>query len=62
MSTVGQGMLREAIERIGEEAVAAKLELSAISLESFRSGERPINDTFLLKLIDLLESIPKQQN
>jgi hypothetical protein len=61
MSSVGQSLLREAIERIGLEQVAAKLELSAHSLEALRSGERKVNDAFLLKLIDLVETLKKHQ-
>ena len=59
MSSVGQSLLREAIERIGFEQVAARLELSAHSLDALRSGERKVNDAFLLKLIDLVESLKK---
>jgi hypothetical protein len=62
MSTVGQQLLRTAIERIGYEQVAARLDLPAHSLDSLRAGERPINDAVLLKLIDLIESIPKGES
>jgi hypothetical protein len=60
VSTVGQQLLREAIERIGVEQVAARLEVSAHSLDAFRSGERSVSDAFLLRLIDLIESLSKK--
>jgi hypothetical protein len=60
MSTVGQRLLREAIERVGAEEVCRALNLSAHSLEAFRSGERRVNDAILLKVIDLLDRLPKR--
>jgi hypothetical protein len=43
------------------EQLAAKLQLSPVSIEAFRTGERQVNDALLLKLIDLLDSLPKQK-
>jgi len=62
MSTVGQSLLREAIERIGAEQVARALNLPGHSLEALRSGERPVHDAIMLRLIDLLDSLPKRDN
>jgi hypothetical protein len=61
MPTAGNRLLREVIERIGVEQVAAKLSLSPISIEAFKAGTRRVNDALLLKLIDLVDSLPKKQ-
>jgi hypothetical protein len=61
MPTVAQRLLRESIERIGAERVASTLELTPLSLESFRVGQRPIPDVILLKLIDIIDSLPKKE-
>ena len=60
MPTVGNRLIREVIDRIGVEELARRLELSPPSLEAFKSGERRVNDAILLKLIDLLDSLPKK--
>ena len=59
MPTVGNRLLREAIDRVGVEEVALKLQLSPVSLEAFRRGERAVNDAILLRIIDLLDGLPK---
>ena len=46
---------------MGLEEVATRLNLPPASLEAFRMGERPVNDALLLKLIDLIDSLPKKQ-
>jgi len=60
MPTVGNRLLREAIERIGLEAVALKLQLPPASLDAFRRGERRVNDAILLRVIDLLDSLARK--
>jgi hypothetical protein len=59
MPTTGNRLLREAIERIGLEEVALRLQLPPASLDAFRRGERLVNDAILLRIIDLLEGLPK---
>lgn len=61
MPMVGNRLLREAIAQMGLEEVATRLNLPPASLEAFRMGERPVNDALLLKLIDLIDSLPKKQ-
>ena len=60
MPTVGNRLLREAIDRIGVEQVATRLNLPPASLDAFRTGQRRVNDAILLKVIDLLDSLSKK--
>jgi hypothetical protein len=61
MPTVGHRLLREAIERLGPEETAARLGVTLMSLQSLRMADRKISDSILLKLIDLIDSLPKQE-
>lgn len=61
MPTVGNRLLREAVAQIGMDEVARRLEIPPPSLDAYSSGKRPVNDTLLLKVIDLLESLKNRQ-
>ena len=61
MPTVGNRLVREAVERAGAGYVARTLGISKELLDTFSSGKRPVNDTLLLKVIDLLDSLPQKQ-
>ena len=60
MPAMGNRLLREAISRLGVEQVALKLQLPPESLNAYRLGERPVHDALLLKVIDLIDSLPKK--
>ncbi len=60
MPTLGNRLLREVIDRIGVEEASRKLNLPPTSLAEYKAGLRPIADPLLLKIIDLMESLPKK--
>ena len=62
MPTVGHRLLREAIDRIGVEQVARRLNLSQANIQGMLKEPRKINDNILLRLIDLIDesAAPKQ--
>jgi hypothetical protein len=60
MPTVGNRLIREAIDRVGVEQVARTLQLPPMSLDAYRTGARAVSDALLLKVIDLLDNLPKQ--
>jgi hypothetical protein len=54
--TTGKHVLAIAIRRLGESAVAAALGVSAARMRALKSGNRPIDDELLLKLIDIVST------
>ena len=54
MKAVGHEVLCRAVEKLGAAPVAAKLEISPASLEKLLSGEKPLTDGMLLRVIDLV--------
>jgi hypothetical protein len=49
------------VEKLGQRAVAARLDISAASLQKMLEGENPVSDSALLRVIDLvMDGEPKQ--